>query len=425
VYSSLELLKLTGIGPAQQIECEFAPRLNLITGDNGLGKTFLLECAWWTLTGTWIGYSPYPRQDASKDLASITFRISTEKNIDGIQQVKYDWNSLSWNTPNHHVLPGLAIFAQVDDSFTVWEPTSLSLGEGYQDEKNSGKLTHFSLSEVWDGVRTTQGTKSVVVCNGLIQDWVLWQFSPDQTRFNELSTVLKALSPPSTEEPLVPGLPTRVPGDARSLPTLKFSYGEVPILLCSAGIQRIVALAYLLVWAWNEHVVNSKLMRKDPVSTIVFLIDEMESHLHPFWQRTIIPALMNLAQILSKEVHTQMLVATHSPLVLASVEPLFDADKDKLFHLSLENGSASLEDVPFVRRGRIDLWLMSDIFGLKQPRSKVAEEVIERAKSLQLKREPPSEEVQKVSEDLVKVLAPDDQFWPRWTYFAEKHGVVW
>src|SRR5437868_9825950 len=68
---------------------------------------------------------------------------------------------------------------------------------------------------------------------------------------------------------------------------------------------------------------------------------------HPFWQRTIVPALMNVAQILSKEVHTQMLVATHSPLVLASVEPLFDADKDTLFHLSLENGLAKLENVPF------------------------------------------------------------------------------
>ena len=29
------------------MEMELAPRLNLITGDNGLGKSFLLDVAWW------------------------------------------------------------------------------------------------------------------------------------------------------------------------------------------------------------------------------------------------------------------------------------------------------------------------------------------------------------------------------------------
>ena len=35
------------------MEVEFAPRVNLITGDNGLGKSFLLDSAWWVLTGAW------------------------------------------------------------------------------------------------------------------------------------------------------------------------------------------------------------------------------------------------------------------------------------------------------------------------------------------------------------------------------------
>jgi hypothetical protein len=32
---------------------ELASRLNLITGDNGLGKSFLLDGAWWALTRKW------------------------------------------------------------------------------------------------------------------------------------------------------------------------------------------------------------------------------------------------------------------------------------------------------------------------------------------------------------------------------------
>ena len=49
----LEYLHLKNVGPAPEMEMELAPRLNLITGDNGLGKTFLLDIAWWVLTRTW------------------------------------------------------------------------------------------------------------------------------------------------------------------------------------------------------------------------------------------------------------------------------------------------------------------------------------------------------------------------------------
>ncbi len=47
----LEYLKLENVGPAPRMEVEFAPRVNLITGDNGLGKSFLLDTAWRALTG--------------------------------------------------------------------------------------------------------------------------------------------------------------------------------------------------------------------------------------------------------------------------------------------------------------------------------------------------------------------------------------
>ena len=49
----LEYLHLTNVGPAPEMEMELAPRLNLITGDNGLGKSFLLDVAWWALTRRW------------------------------------------------------------------------------------------------------------------------------------------------------------------------------------------------------------------------------------------------------------------------------------------------------------------------------------------------------------------------------------
>ena len=39
--------------PRPTMEIHFKPRMNFLTGDNGLGKTFLLDIAWWVLTRTW------------------------------------------------------------------------------------------------------------------------------------------------------------------------------------------------------------------------------------------------------------------------------------------------------------------------------------------------------------------------------------
>lgn len=95
-------------------------------------------------------------------------------------------------------------------------------------------------------------------------------------------------------------------------------------------MRRIAALAYLLVWTWREHQLACERFRVSPAREVVFLIDEMECHLHPQWQRRIVPALLNVMEALSgaRGVPVQLLAATHSPLVLASVEPSFDPHKD-------------------------------------------------------------------------------------------------
>ena len=60
----LNQLTLNGVGPAQKLVIDFKPRLNFLTGDNGLGKSFVLDIAWWALTRTWAReIMAMPRQD--------------------------------------------------------------------------------------------------------------------------------------------------------------------------------------------------------------------------------------------------------------------------------------------------------------------------------------------------------------------------
>jgi recombinational DNA repair ATPase RecF len=39
----LELLDLRHVGPARELHLELKPRTNFLVGDNGLGKSFLLD----------------------------------------------------------------------------------------------------------------------------------------------------------------------------------------------------------------------------------------------------------------------------------------------------------------------------------------------------------------------------------------------
>ncbi|WP_437652246.1 AAA family ATPase [Sorangium sp. So ce1182] len=88
----LRSLHLEGVGPADQLDLELGERLNLLTGDNGLGKSFVLEVAWWALTGTWTDgpVLPRPGKEESariKGLADLGSRISPfESNYNRVAQ---------------------------------------------------------------------------------------------------------------------------------------------------------------------------------------------------------------------------------------------------------------------------------------------------------------------------------------------------
>ncbi len=425
---TLEYLEMVKVGPAQCLIFEPAERLNLITGDNGLGKTFLIECAWWALTGKWASLPAYPSPNAKTGEAKISFCIAGKSATGSTQKVSipYEWDKQDWKSlENRPTIPGLIVYARVDGSFAVWDPLKQSRYESTDD-------FIFTRDDVWDGAdRSFRGSKSSYI-NGLIRDLVQWQSRPDKYPFEIFKKVLSTLSPPDQSDlgPLSLGEPVRLPRDSKEFPTLEHVYGTVPLPYVSAGVRRIITLAYLIVWAWEEHRINAKLDHRVPESRMVILVDEIEAHLHPQWQRAILPALMDVGKDLSDELQIQFLVATHSPLVLTSSEPIFDSKVDGLFQLDLTSQSlfgseVSLNKHPFIPQGTASAWLESDVIGLAEERSIPAENLIERAKSLQRQEAPSVDEINQISNELASLLqAQHDEFWPRWVFFAEQHGVI-
>jgi hypothetical protein len=155
------------------------------------------------------------------------------------------------------------------------------------------------------------------------------------------------------------------------------------------------------------------------------LIDEIESHLYPRWQRTLLPSILQVGNALEAQVDLQILATTHAPLVLASVESHFDEDRDSLFLFELDERAkhATLRKLTWSKQGDVVGWLTSPVFGLDQARSQEAEEAIEAAEAFMRgdtrKLRPGLKSKAAIQKALEKSLPGIDPFWPRWIVGAK------
>jgi energy-coupling factor transporter ATP-binding protein EcfA2 len=110
----------------------------------------------------------------------------------------------------------------------------------------------------------------------------------------------------------------------------------------------------------------------DPLSVpLILLLDEPEGHLHPAWQRMILPA----AQALFPQ--AQIFVATHSPFVISSVNRgwihIFRAD---------EAGIVTIQPPQACSAGDSYLDVIEDILGVKEWYDPETETLLEQFRSL-------------------------------------------
>ena len=437
----LESLRLKNVGPAAEMALDLAPRLNLITGDNGLGKSFLLDVAWWALTRKWPHdlnpnlTSGYPARPTDvRQPASISFGVKGKSGASIAYESEYVPRDQAWlGKAGRPWNPGLVIYVLADGGFAVWDPA-----RNYWKKRDGVDIQDrvpayvFGARDVWDGLRISVNDTPTLACNGLLSDWASWirERGPDAER---MAAVLRLLGPVGSDgQGLEPGgsFARLSVDDARDIPTVRMSYGrDVPILHASLGVRRVTALAYMLAWTWREHLIASAQLGEEPTARLVLLFDEIEAHLHPRWQRTIVPALFGVVDTLTGTAGSsiQIVAATHSPMVLASAEPRFDPEQDKLFVLDAVGHEVSLREQPWAKQGDVVNWLVSESFGLQQGRSVEAERAIEAAEAWMrgdrgsLPAHLASREA--IHQELQRVLGGHDAFWPRWIVSATEAVV--
>lgn len=179
--------------------------------------------------------------------------------------------------------------------------------------------------------------------------------------------------------------------------------GALPFATLSDGYRNMVALVADV--AWRASVLNPHYGANAAAqSEGVVLIDEVDLHLHPRWQRKVLGDLRRTFPRL------QFIVTTHSPQVIAS------ARRDELRVLS---NNAVIDARPFVE-GRDSNSLLEDVFGVPERPNDV------RAKLDELFRLLDEEEIEPAKtlfEALVAHLGPDDPAILRAQWILDHEGA--
>jgi predicted ATPase len=176
----------------------------------------------------------------------------------------------------------------------------------------------------------------------------------------------------------------RVTETARFKQGLEFQtpYGWVRLPEMSLGYQTLIAWLVDFASRLFERYPESQNPLAEPA---VVLVDEIDLHLHPEWQR-------KLVGFLSKTFpQTQFIVTAHSPLV---VQAAGDAN---VVLLQREGDQVVVKnDVESVKNWRVDQILTSELFGLETARSLETEQLLKKRTALLSKKQLSTEDKNKL-----------------------------
>jgi len=181
-----------------------------------------------------------------------------------------------------------------------------------------------------------------------------------QERLEQVKQLLLAILPE------VDGIQFLTGSGVYPIPRVEFHtpYGWVPLRHLGYGYQTVIAWMIDFASRMIERYPDSP----DPLAEpAVVLVDEIDLHLHPLWQRQLIDYLSQ------RFPNTQFIATSHSPLVVQA------ATKANLVLLRREGDHVAIDNTISVLQGwRVDQVLTSDLFGLPSARPPQLDELFER-----------------------------------------------
>ena len=378
-FNSLELENIRCFGQRQKLDLTTENgtpvQWILILGDNGVGKTTLLQCLAWMRPvpkidneGQISAFVPALNNEENRTLVSLirtgsdvsvtlkaTFSIgralgkeggettdtevTTEITMQGKSGLLRE-TTIGENDPTRHqeiFRSDLAIFGY---GATRRCGTLKLEGEGFSDPLASLFLSSTELYDAED------------ILLKLDYRAVKYTAKKDEKRLQKVKRILATVLPNVGHQDTIRILGPAIPGDPAESSGVRFEtpYGLVPLSALSLGYQTTITWIVDLALRLYERYPESP----DPLSEPgIVLIDSIDLHLHPRWQRQIMEHLTGCFPAI------QFIATAHSPLIAQA------AENASLAVLREQDGEVTINRHPqSVNTWRADQILASDLFDI-------------------------------------------------------------
>ena len=337
----VQSLRITNVGPFDEIEFEFDSQVNVFTGPNNSGKSSAL----WALGDTTVYPFAFPHKLLHHDHDS-TFHLhlsgAAGTSLEGHFPVSED--SGRWD--NQRLLEHAAHLRHI--GFSKYIPAlrrstnfrstgPRSTRQEDSDDPIRAKLDAPNLlsnnAVAWLEIFRRIGLQqeltdspelnrryalasidaSLVSDEAIIQKIIELDYRSFLTSRSVFRSVVNKIGETTSE--ITEGFPVTFIGvsedDEGFYPQFDTIDGPVPLNTLSQGTQSIIQWLAHLIIGYAEYYEYPESLEDKPG---ILIVDEIDAHLHPSWQRRIIPALMRHFP------HLQIFCSTHSPLMLAGLK---------------------------------------------------------------------------------------------------------
>lgn len=311
-------LDLKNIGPFDDIHFEFDPRINVFIGPNNCGKsTVQIALGDISVLETFTFPEKLLRNGDAKFQVCEGSTLRRRKTYEGkfpILLGKGYWNKKrSDYFIKSYLELGYTCFIPALRRSTDYRAESAA-SKNRKEEKldyttDGGEI----LKELSKRVDLFETSASAVRDEALIQRMIDLDYRAYRERNPAIRKILEKIAAVASE--ITDGFTIEFEGiaeDRKGLyPEFKTPDGKMPINVLSQGTQSIIQWVGLLLIGYAEYYNFPKNLEKKPG---VVIIDEIDAHMHPSWQRRILPSLSHNFPKL------QIFCSAHSPLVLAGLK---------------------------------------------------------------------------------------------------------
>ena len=329
----------------RDLTVNFNSQFNVIAGRNGSGKTSLLRAVSDAMVGfthfggyspwrAWIGKEGVAHEECVSHGASVRYepqfpiKVSTEAYLDSL---RVDWSVQKNSAVDHTNVEGVTPFARLQQVGNInsdeANSTTLPLILFYPADRNWPAVPTNMMQAATQKVSRDHAYTNWLTAssdNATLQTWVVSKslerlqaaqdtaLSADVIQGDELSVVVQAICAALPEcqdvrydmakKSII--VKWAVDGGMQRVPYEQLSDGQRTIMGLIADIARRMVVL-------NPHL-GTKVCSETPG---IVLIDELDIHLHPKWQRQIANGLKAAFP------NIQFITASHSPQILGELSP--------------------------------------------------------------------------------------------------------